>query len=384
MLSIDESGLFAVCVSILPLVYRKGNMIRRILFIVLLLIGGAGAVYAQSGDATPAVPSRPTATPIPDDPRLSVCSAPTLEGFVPYIVRPGDSLADLLVGIPNISVTQLAALNCIDDPSALPVGAVIWIPEHEAADATEEPESDEPEIIRFEADAESVQNQAGVTLSWQAVGETAYLYTCPTDEDIDCERPFNAQELPLNFETEAISGFLNAGNVRYRLEVTGGEETVTEDIVVEITCSQEWLGQTTGVQACPQEPAIAVFAAWQPFEGGVMMWFSDTEQIWVMTNEDNRIQVFDDLFEEGQPDPEAEAPEGLFTPVRGFGLVWEQLGGEDSELGWAMSEEIGFDSARQSASPRSYTVYIKGPDTVIYAVTLIPQIDVGYWAQISE
>lgn len=370
-------------------------MIRRTVFIVLLLIACAGAVYAQSGDATPAVPQRPTATPLPDDPRLSVCTAPTLDGFVPYIIRPGDTLADLLVGSPRITVTQLAALNCIDDPAALPIGAVIWIPEREITgeeliadeeteETTERSDSDEPEIIRFEASAESVENQAGVSLSWEATGETAYLYQCSNSEDIECERPFGAQALPLNFETNAIADFRYAGSVRYRLEVIGGDESVTEDVVVEITCSQDWLGQSTGAQPCSEEPQRTIFAAWQPFQGGVMMWFSDTEQIWVLTNEDNRVQVFDDLFEEGQPDPEAEAPEGLLTPVRGFGKVWEQIGGEDSTLGWAMTSEIGYDSARQAASPRSYTVYIKGPDTLIYAVTLIPQIDIGYWTTISQ
>ncbi len=378
-------------------------MKRVILLLVLAVSIFAGMVSAQDEEVTPAVPQRPTATPLPDDPRLNICTAPTLDGFVPYIIRTGDTLANLLTGTPNISVTQLAALNCIDNPEALPVGAVIWIPGNEitgtegdgieateAVEATTEADTNEPEIIQFEANAESVQNQAGFTLSWEATGDTAYLYTCPVPEDEDdeiiCDRPFNAQALPLNFTTDTISGFMNAGVVSYRLEVVGGEnESVTADVSVEITCSQTALGQAAGaVQTCPQDPQLALFAAWQPFQNGVMMWFSDTQQIWVMTNDDHRVQVFDDLFEEGQPDPEAEAPEGLVTPTRGFGKIWEQLGGEDSPLGWAMTDEIGFDSARQAASPRSYTVYIKGPDTIIYAVTLIPQIEIGYWSQITD
>lgn len=369
-------------------------MTRIVIILMILFTLAAGlVVVAQDDDdadttVTPAVPQKPTSTPAPDDPRLNVCSAPTLDGFEPYIIRPGDTLAALLVGVPNISVTQLAALNCIDDPHALPIGAVIWIPEREISgeegEAAEDAESNEPEIMRFEAESDSVHNQAGVVLSWQAAGETAYLYTCPADDDIDCARPFNAEPLPLNFTTEPISGFLYEGTVRYRLEVIGGDAAVTEDVTVDVTCSQDWLGQSTGAQPCPQEPPKAIFAAWQPFENGVMMWFSDTEQIWVMTNADNRVQVFDDLYMEGEPDPEAEAPQGLFTPVRGFGKVWEQLGGADSPLGWAMTPEIGFDSARQPASPRSYTVYVKGPDVIIYAVTIIPQIDVGYWVQIAQ
>src|SRR5689334_5838056 len=106
-------------------------MKRILLLLILGLAVFAGVVSAQDEAVTPAVPQRPTATPLPDDPRLTICTAPTLDGFAPYIVRAGDTLASLLTGTPNISVTQLAALNCIDNPEALPVGAVIWLPEHE-------------------------------------------------------------------------------------------------------------------------------------------------------------------------------------------------------------------------------------------------------------
>jgi hypothetical protein len=53
-------------------------------------------------------------------------------------------------------------------------------------------------------------------------------------------------------------------------------------------------------------------------------------------------------------------------------------------LGWAREEEIGFDSARQAAGRQSYTVYIKGPGATVYAVTLLPNTDGGYWAQVAD
>src|SRR5690606_27397003 len=113
-----------------------------------------------------------------------------------------------------------------------------------------------------------------------------------------------------------------------------------------------------------------------PFEGGVMLWFSDTQQIWVMTNSDHRVQVFEDTYIEGEPNPTGNAPDERYTPERGFGKVWQGLGGpEKSTLGWALAPETGFDSARQSAGSRSYTTYIQGPGETIYAVTLIPQLE---------
>lgn len=368
-------------------------MIRPIvilLSLVVFLLTTIATIAAQSDLVTPSALTA-TPTPAPEDARLSICSAPALEGFTPYIIRPGDRLADLLVGVPNISVTQLAAINCIDDPAALPIGAVIWLPqqpdmgEAEATEVTQEAASAEnPEIVDFSASAETVPNQAGVTFSWEAVGEQAYFYACPANSETDCPRPLDAAPVSLTYTTPPISGFQYAEPLRYRLEVIGVNETVTKDVTIAITCSQEFLGGFSGFQACPSAPALAVFAAWQPFQGGIMLWFSDTRQIWVMTNADHRVQVFDDTYQEGEPGPNVAAPEGLVTPTRGFGKIWEQIGGAESALGWALASESGFDSARQPASLRSYTTYIQGPGVDIYAVTVIPQLEVGFWTQIQN
>ena len=104
---------------------------KAIVFALLALLI-AGAALAQE-PVTPIVPfSTPPplvqVTPDPNDARVSACSASTLPDFVPYVVRPGDHLADLVAAQTTVTVTQLAALNCIDDPDALPVGAVIWLP----------------------------------------------------------------------------------------------------------------------------------------------------------------------------------------------------------------------------------------------------------------
>jgi hypothetical protein len=135
---------------------------------------------------------------------------------------------------------------------------------------------------------------------------------------------------------------------------------------------------------CPEDPARTVTAVWQPFQGGVMMWFSDTHQIYVMTNADGRVSVFNDPYVEGMADPTAVAPEGLLTPTRGFGQIWQALGGaEGSGLGWAMTAETGFDSARQPAGRTSYTTYVQGPGATVYAITEVPGLEGGYWTQVA-
>lgn len=370
-------------------------------FLMFVLI--ASAAFAQSATPepatpqviTPAVPFQATpalATVVPsaDDARLASCAAPNLPNFSPYTLREGDYLlADLLVGSTTVTPIQLAALNCLDDSYTLPAGATIWLPGDAFAvsagsiPTTPNAEAAEPAIIQFEASATSLLNDQDVTLSWETEGANAYLYLCPSIGETPCNRPTTAQPVPL-VGSITIDHFWRQGLVVFRLEVVGSEgESVTENLTLNVSCAQQWLGDAGG-QLCPENPPRTVTAVWQPFEHGVMLWFSDTRQIYVMTNGDGRVRVFQDTFVEGMPDPDAVAPQGLLTPIRGFGLIWQALGGaEGSGLGWAMAQEIGFDSARQPAGRTSYTTYIQGPGETVYAITEVPGMDMGYWAQVA-
>ena len=157
---------------------------------------------------------------------------------------------------------------------------------------------------------------------------------------------------------------------------------MVRDLLLTVACAHDSLAPAAADAPCPPGPPLAVFAVWQPFEGGVMLWFSDTHAIWVMTAVDAALTVYPDRYQEGIPDPTDAAPTGLHTPVRGFGLVWSELGGPEGPLGWALEPERGFDSARGAASESSYTVYVGGPDGRVYAVTHIPQIGFGRWVEV--
>lgn len=372
-------------------------MRRSLYFAILLVLLVAQTAVAQTQQpVTPALPFSTSAAPatvVPSaqDARLASCAAPNAPNFLPYVVRPGDRLPDLLTGSTTVTPAQLAALNCLDTSDVVPVGATIWLPADAfvvarsgaAPEATAEADIQNAQITAFSADVESVLNDQNVTLSWQAQGAAAYVYPCPSAEEAECARPHSAQPQPLTGAL-TIGDFPEAGSYHFRLEVTGGETPATEDVTVEVACAQAWLGGVGASPRCPEDPARTVTAVWQPFQGGVMIWFSDTKQIYVMTNADGRVRVFQDTYVEGSPDPEAIAPEGLLTPIRGFGLVWQALGGaEGSGLGWAMSTEIGFDSARQPAGRTSYTTYIQGPGETVYAITEIPGMEMGYWAQVA-
>ncbi len=361
-------------------------MKKHILCLLLLLLILTPAAYAQSTPVRPIVPivPTPTSTPVPDDARLAVCTAPTLDGFEPYIIREGERLADLLRDMPGVSVTQIAALNCLDNPEAPPPGAVIWLPARPPLAGPDVAEDEAAEIIELTASAETIQNLSSVDFQWQATGSHAYFYACPHETEENCPRPLNAPPRPLETMLAGVGAFIYPGAVRYRLEVHGGGEIVTQDITIEVTCSQQpLLPDEDGRYPCPQDPAQAVFAAWQPFQGGVMMWFSDRREIWVMVNEGNQVLILPDTYIEGDPELDEEAPEGLFVPIRGFGQAWDRLGRAEGIMGWGMTEGIGFDSARQAAGPRSFTTYIQGPGDTVYAITHIPQLDIAYWTQVA-
>lgn len=271
--------------------------LRNIALIITLFLVSSAALTQTSTPQPPATPTplilgpvnlvTPTARPPElDDPRPALCSAPYQAGWQPHVVVTGDTLAGLLVGHPNLSVTQLAALNCIDDPSSLPVGSVVWLP----------PLLSEPQ---------------------------------PT-QPADCQL----------------------------------------------------LGAYTDAKPCPGQPQT-VMAAQQLFQGGMMLWRQDTGKIWVIDN-DSRVLVFDDNYREGEPDPTDTAPAGLFVPTRGFGKVWAQLPGDHEPLGWATSFESQITLTLQPAGRVSYTTYVQLPDTSIYAVTLLPGQDSGWWVQVKD
>jgi len=270
-------------------------MMRRILIISLCLlavISGVALMQAPTADVggtetatvTPMVLGAiKTATPTPlppkpEDRRPAVCSAPYQEGWFPHVVEAGDTLT-ALVGIRNLSVTQVAVLNCIQDPSVLPVGSVIWLP---------------------------------------------------------------------------VFGDMNP--------------EPCQQLVTILNCmvrSQDILG------------------AQQLFQKGMMIWREDTREIWVITNDSTSLQVFDDSYMDGEADPTASPPNTFFVPKRGFGKVWAQLGGEKSVLGWGTAPEAQIGLTIQPAGRASYTSYVKLPDNIIYAATVLPNQPTGWWIKLG-
>ena len=125
-------------------------------------------------------------------------------------------------------------------------------------------------------------------------------------------------------------------------------------------------------------PIGKVYAAWQPFEKGVMIWWSDLDQIWVLINPTSgtfgQAYIYKDNWDESKAIPNnGTPPANRFAPTRGFGYIWGNYQGgilPSNQLGWALAPELGYDSASRTLS--GSTILIGGPGDTEYRVTFIP------------
>ncbi len=215
--------------------------------------------------------------------------------------------------------------------------------------ATAAPSANAPQITSFTVSPTSSNPGATVTLNWTVVNATSISLN---------QLAQGLAAAPLTSGQVSATGSLNvtipadaSGSVTYELLAgnAGGQET-RATAVVTINGSAATTVEPAGgdcqfatslAETCPitQETLSATY---QPFDKGFMVWNGNTQTIYVMFD-DGTWEQFADTWQSGDPElPGNEtAPEGKLVPVRGFGKVWEQLGGADT-LGWATAEEAGY------------------------------------------
>jgi serine/threonine protein kinase len=113
----------------------------------------------------------------------------------------------------------------------------------------------------------------------------------------------------------------------------------------------DWLASEASLAdqiGCPRGPAVQAAGAWEPFEGGQMLWREDLRRIYVL-HQAGSWRVYDDNWREGDLvwDADLVPPAGLYQPVRGFGLTWREEAGVRDALGWATAEESSFSATFQ-------------------------------------
>ncbi len=98
---------------------------------------------------------------------------------------------------------------------------------------------------------------------------------------------------------------------------------------------------------CPTKEGGNIWAAWQPFQTGHMIWKQHEDAIFVFVNDGDWTRFDDDWDSQELTGDRGDPPDGMQTPVRGFGYLWEGDDDVYGDLGWATAEERGFCAAYQ-------------------------------------
>jgi len=195
----------------------------------------------------------------------------------------------------------------------------------------------QPQILSFTASPDPVEWKGTVTLTWNMSGMTgAGITRLSPRGDIFLET--EALDLPASGSlavkvpdeyTEAVKYYLgarDANGVLYQAYVTVG-----------IICPyDEYMAPR-----CPLTQDT-IWAAYEPFERGHMVWRSDTLQIHVL-HADGSYETYEDTWHEGDPvEIPGSPPPGLYAPVRGFGNLYASQPDLRERLGWATAPEEGY------------------------------------------
>jgi hypothetical protein len=194
-----------------------------------------------------------------------------------------------------------------------------------------------PQVLSFTASPDPVERGGTVTLSWHATRATSVGITRLSEEgDIFLETealglPASgsiALQVPCHY-VESVKYYLgarDANGVLHKAYVTVG-----------VICRyDEYIAPR-----CPLTQDT-IWAAYEPFERGHMVWRSDTREIYVLYA-DGSYETFEDTWHEGDPvDIPGTPPPGLHAPVRGFGNLYAHQPRVREGLGWATAPEAGY------------------------------------------
>jgi hypothetical protein len=263
-----------------------------------------------------------------------------------------------------------------------------------------------PRIISFTASPESVNVGDTVTLSWNAAGSNARIGACLSADDGHLVHPCSPSEympvplvgtrtMTIPMDARYSADFILSVGGNY-----GGEAVVYSHQSVGVICPTTWffegdLDPLVPSHLCPKENVVTSQAAYESFENGFMMWVASQNLIgafWDPMPEDRwwgSSVIGKDQWVSSMPDsdPGIVPPDGLYQPIRGFGLVWRSwtASGEVSVrdiLGWAIAPEFSFEVVYQCSVPRWHEEYCNYQDPYGRIITL--DLWFGGWSMIKQ
>ncbi|MCD4685169.1 MAG: hypothetical protein K8S97_04450 [Anaerolineae bacterium] len=213
-------------------------------------------------------------------------------------------------------------------------------------DAEEDAEAEEPEatgpILAFSATPDAVEAGAAVSLTWEieGTGGVTLELSAPTGSPgaavVNAQSPKGSAEVYL----PAITG----SSVTFTLYTD--DRAANEAITLAVTCTGDYFfGPGEG---CPSTSSFPVGMSYQLFEGGQMLWRSDSNEIFVLyTNGTAGYYQSADYAAQTMPALDEMPPLDRFAPTGGFGKVWANAPGVQDKLGWALSAEQGYTATVQ-------------------------------------
>jgi hypothetical protein len=315
-----------------------------LLFLTAFLVSAMlGCEPTPSPSPTP-TPEPPTATPVPPmpSPTATATSVPPTPTHVP-------TSTPVLPTATPVPPTPTSSPSPTDTPTIVPTPDVGPVIEYFRANVTE---ADPGETI---------------TLEWQSTGGThATLYHLLLSGQYGA---FWEVEPCGSMDHTIPSGRRNWDGFQLFVFDDAGRSDQAA-LTINIRCPDTWFF-SPAPDECPSSPPVVTAGAEQHFEHGLMLWNSAEDRVYVLFDDQSypKWKAFVDEWDEGEPesDPSIVPPEGLYQPIRGFGLVWREEPSVRDRLGWAVAPEAGYETAIQ------HTARFK------YNVTYVRALDGGVW-----
>ncbi len=281
-------------------------------------------------------------------PRLYLWIPSTGEGPVAPVYREGEETVTLRLRVVDVVAGTVYAEQMLELPISEPVAGGAEPGRTQPAEPQPQPEPASPTggVNIFTATPNTVAPGQPVTLTWDVSGARGVRIEAAVPQMTAVQTVVDAQAATGSAVVN-VPGYA-AYNVTYTLRTLDGSAAATA--IVQVSCPYSFFfGQGDG---CPTSRPQQVGASYRAFEGGHMIWRSDTNEIYVHFS-DGTASIFLEQDYANLPDAviEEAPPLNRQAPDSGFGKVWANAPGVRDKLGWALDDEQGYMATAQRVAP---------------------------------